>query len=68
MDALGVNDPVLSDLIVRLRQAPGITASKISGSGLGDCVLGFGRLAEPLTGFEPLPIAIDSRGLEVQKL
>lgn len=68
MDALGVNDPVLSDLIVRLRQDPGITASKISGSGLGDCVLGFGRQAEPLTGFEPLPIAIDSRGLEVQKL
>lgn len=43
MDALGVNDAVLSSLVYRLRQDPNVSASKISGSGLGDCVLGFGQ-------------------------
>ncbi|WP_160326961.1 mevalonate kinase [Thiomicrospira sp. XS5] len=68
MDALGVNDPVLSDLVYRLRQDTGIAASKISGSGLGDCALGFGQLSSALPGFDPLPIAIDSQGLEIQPL
>ncbi|MGC9386994.1 MAG: mevalonate kinase family protein [Hydrogenovibrio sp.] len=68
MDALGVNDPVLSNLVYRLRQDAGIAASKISGSGLGDCVLGFGHTSAPLTDFHPLPIAMDSCGLEVQLL
>jgi len=42
MDALGVNDATLSQLIYQLRED--LPASKISGSGLGDCVLGFGQL------------------------
>lgn len=66
MDALGVNDPVLSDLVYRLRQDAGIAASKISGSGLGDCVLGFGQLSNALPGFDPLPINLDPKGLDVQ--
>lgn len=42
MDALGVNDTTLSQLIYQLRKE--LPASKISGSGLGDCVLGLGQL------------------------
>jgi len=42
MDALGVNDATLSQLIYQLRED--LPASKISGSGLGDCVLGLGQL------------------------
>lgn len=42
MDALGVNDSALSALIYQLRADPNTLASKISGSGLGDCVLAFG--------------------------
>lgn len=40
MDALGVNDATLSQLIYQLRQQ-GADAAKISGSGLGDCVMAF---------------------------
>lgn len=40
MDALGVNDAVLSQLVYGLRCLEGMGSAKISGSGLGDCVLG----------------------------
>ncbi|MBN2864517.1 MAG: GHMP kinase [Thiotrichales bacterium] len=46
MDALGVNDETLQSIIDLMRQCSGIHASKISGSGLGDCVLGFGNLTD----------------------
>lgn len=42
MEELGVSDPVLDNLINQARQSPGIMAAKISGSGLGDCILAFG--------------------------
>ena len=42
MDALGVNDRALSECAWTLRSDPQITGAKISGSGLGDCVVGFG--------------------------
>jgi mevalonate kinase len=43
-DAIGVNNTVLSELIFALRQEPTIYGAKISGSGLGDCVIGLGTL------------------------
>lgn len=42
MEALGVSTPFLTGLINELREQPGIQAAKISGSGLGDCVIGLG--------------------------
>lgn len=42
MNALGVSNAVLETLIGTLRQAPGILGAKISGSGLGDCVVAVG--------------------------
>ncbi len=44
METLGVSDPILQQLIQYLNQCPNIHAAKISGSGLGDCVLGIGSL------------------------
>lgn len=44
MDAYGVGLPVLTQLINTLRQEPTIWGAKISGSGLGDCVIGLGTL------------------------
>ena len=44
MDAIGVNTPVLADINYRLRQDKSILGSKISGSGLGDCVVGLGTV------------------------
>mgnify|MGYP002395418593 FL=1 len=48
MVSLGVSDQTLQTLIEQMRACPGIGASKISGSGLGDCVLGFGYLSDCL--------------------
>jgi len=44
-DAMGVSTPILAELIFTLRLNPNIYGAKISGSGLGDCVVGIGRLA-----------------------
>jgi len=38
-DSLGVNDLVLSEIIYNLRKDTNILGSKISGSGLGDCII-----------------------------
>jgi len=42
MDAIGVSDASIETLVHRLRNEAGIFGAKISGSGLGDCVLGLG--------------------------
>lgn len=39
-DAFGTNNEVLSKLVFSLRQQPDIYGAKISGAGLGDCVIG----------------------------
>lgn len=44
MAELGVCDKTLQTIIDKLEQDHGILAAKISGSGLGDCVLGLGQL------------------------
>lgn len=43
MDALGVNTLHLQSLINILREDPGILGAKISGAGMGDCVIGLGH-------------------------
>jgi len=45
MQQLGVSDTQLERIYHHLQ--PTLPAAKISGSGLGDCVLGFGHLIEP---------------------
>ncbi|QKI88668.1 mevalonate kinase [Thiomicrorhabdus xiamenensis] len=44
MERLGVSDMTLDFLIAQLRACPLVWASKISGSGLGDCVLAIGEV------------------------
>lgn len=39
MDALGVSDAKLSELVYNARNHAGVLGAKISGSGLGDCVI-----------------------------
>ncbi len=43
MQQLGVSTPELDQCVDILRTAPGITGAKISGSGLGDCAIGWGK-------------------------
>jgi len=47
MEMLGVCDEPLADIIAQLSADPAITGAKISGSGLGDCVVAAGRLTAP---------------------
>jgi mevalonate kinase len=69
---LGTSTPMLETLTQELRKQPGITGAKISGSGLGDCVIGVGHLPAqtfPLTEMEKanhvqqFDIVISQRGL-----
>ncbi|MFW1677888.1 mevalonate kinase [Pontibacter sp. JAM-7] len=65
LDALGVNDATLSDMIYRLRGFPEVLGVKISGSGLGDCVVTLGAAPE-LTGYEQIPIAVSRQGVSIE--
>ena len=47
MHALGVSTPLLDNLVNRLKKAEKIHGAKISGSGLGDCVIGIGEFPTP---------------------
>ncbi len=44
MKAIGVSNGHLENLVQGLREQPHILGAKISGSGLGDCVIGVGKL------------------------
>lgn len=48
MHGLGVSDTQLDQLAHQLRQQPNIYGAKISGSGLGDCVIALGTLNHPI--------------------
>ncbi len=62
MEAIGVSTPKLAGMLEGLRATPGILGGKISGSGLGDCVIALGKpdgATLPL-----LPVAVSGRGVE----
>jgi mevalonate kinase len=44
MVELNVSDAILDALVSRARAEIDVTAAKISGSGLGDCILAMGRV------------------------
>jgi mevalonate kinase len=48
--ALGTSDTHLNRMIECLQSIDGILAAKISGSGLGDCVLSIGSMTDPTAG------------------
>ncbi len=66
MEALGVNDATLADIIYQLRTASGIQGAKISGSGLGDCVVALGRNEELNIPYESIPVAVSQQGVTFQ--
>jgi mevalonate kinase len=63
MDAIGVSNPILADINYRMRQHINITGTKISGSGLGDCVIGIGTLGEKDIPYQIFPMEISEKGL-----
>ncbi|WP_245574231.1 mevalonate kinase [Neptunomonas japonica] len=64
MDALGVNDSVLSDIIYSLRKSEAVLGAKISGSGLGDCVIALGTDDSLTLPYEMIPVAVSGVGVE----
>lgn len=64
MDALGVNDATLAKMLADLRQDPAVLGTKISGSGLGDCVLTLGKTTpRNLPGFSQISITPAAHGV-----
>ncbi|MDF2529462.1 MAG: galK [Gammaproteobacteria bacterium] len=72
MQKLGVSNSHLQNLIEALEQQPGILAAKISGSGLGDCLIGLGALnglifprnqTEAQLGIKQISIEISEQGV-----
>lgn len=55
MEELGVSDPTLDQIIADAVAHPGVMAAKISGSGLGDCVVALGDVAPE---FRAAPLAV----------
>ena len=52
MEALGVSTPLLNNMAADMRKQNGIIGAKISGAGMGDCVVGLGEVpAEYICGF-----------------
>lgn len=68
MDALGVNDDTLERIVVALREQPDILGAKISGSGLGDCVVGLGSISEWDLPYERIPCRMATEGVRVEEI
>ena len=66
MDAIGVNNAALSGIVSSLRARPGIRGAKISGSGLGDCVIGIGAPARGVKPYRTIPVRMSTKGLCVE--
>jgi mevalonate kinase len=68
LDALGVSNAKLSELVYDLREDPNILGSKISGAGLGDCVVGLGKAMRRDWGVPSLAIQVEPAGAGVEPL
>lgn len=68
MDALGVNNAKLAALVYELRADPKIHGSKISGSGLGDCVVGLGKAMRTEWGVPALAVQVTPAGVQAEAL
>ena len=74
MDALGVSTPLLNSMIETLRADPGILGAKISGAGLGDCVIALGSLSKEFTaqyesfGVKHIPIHLSTQGVFCEQI
>ncbi len=65
MEAIGVSDKNLSRIVYTLRRDPGILGAKISGSGLGDCVVGLGTATDEIS-YDVLPVQMSREGVKIE--
>jgi mevalonate kinase len=62
MDQMGVNTPELHEIVTALQATPDVFGAKISGSGLGDCVIGIGYAELPELDYPVHHLEITSAG------
>lgn len=62
-DQLGVNDDRMQAIIDRLLKIKTILGAKISGSGLGDCVVALGHVPDDVFIDERINVKIEARGI-----
>lgn len=73
LEALGVSLPVLTDMVHDLRNQSGVRGAKISGAGLGDCVVALGNLPNDYhfhsntANVECVPVAMTLQGVQCDK-
>lgn len=65
MEGIGVSNRLLSGMARGLCADPRILGAKISGSGLGDCVIGLGRAARRRWPQEELPVKMSPDGVRL---
>jgi mevalonate kinase len=66
MQMMGVSDPNLEQIVQNLEARPDILAAKISGSGLGDCVLAVGSAQfEADFPWTPLELSLSAQGVHI---
>lgn len=71
MDALGVNTLMLNEIATDLRKQPNMLGAKISGSGLGDCVIGLGDASNVVASSsmaQHIPVAITDVGVMCEEI
>jgi mevalonate kinase len=74
MEALGVSTIQLQQMVYELRSLSGILGAKISGSGLGDCVIGLSTLPQIYTaksvndGIKQIFVEMSLKGIEGEKI
>ncbi len=67
MEALGVCDDTLAEIVETMNRMPHIYGAKISGSGLGDCVLGIGTLNAIEWPYREIPIHFSANGVKQEE-
>jgi len=70
METLGVSTPELAECVAILRATPGLSGAKISGSGMGDCAIGWGQTAagEHLPGrYESYTLETEPAGVSIEQ-
>ncbi|AGA64717.1 Mevalonate kinase [Liberibacter crescens BT-1] len=65
LETLGVSDKTLSEIIWQLREQPEVMAAKISGSGLGDCILALGKVNTESLSYQSININMISEGMKL---
>lgn len=66
MDTLGVCDKTLANMTYTLRDQPSVYGVKISGSGLGDCIITLGETAPDVLADHRITINISSIGVRLE--